>query len=248
MGKPTWPVFGPLSPDILEHGTLLLLHTNNILSRFQNKENPPTGTTEMLLKDIIAYLEKVREEPRQKEILEKVQKMSFNATQHQQRMEENFIIVKSSISNIFSAQVQTSKPPDATGVKTYASLFHHLHSPNLVPSNPLCPTINKDQEIVVRINNSEQKAILKDVSMDVILKNLNTCIDKMGGYCALRVIKRLPSGDFAVLTINNKEGEKLWSNTQWAGVLGSNARVVTRTYGIMINGVRVVDFDMTNKD
>lgn len=163
-------------------------------------------------------------------------------------MEKNFTIVKSSISNTFSAQAQASKPPDATGVKTYASLLHHLHSPNPVPSNPICPTINKDQEIVVHLNNSEQKAILKDVSTDVFLKDLNTCIDKMGGHCALRAIKRLPSGDFAVLTINNKEAEKLRSNTQWAGALGSNERVVTRTCGIMINGVRVADFDIINKD
>ncbi len=117
-----------------------------------------------------------------------------------------------------------------------------------MPSNPFRPTINKDQEIVVRLNSSEQKAILKDVSTDVILKDLNTCIDKMGGHCALRAIKRLPSGDFAVLTINNEEAEKLQSNTQWAGALESNARMVTRTYGIMINGVRVANFDMTNKD
>ncbi len=163
-------------------------------------------------------------------------------------MEENFTIVKSFISNTFSAQAQVSKPPDATGVKTYASLLYHLHSPNPMPLNPLRSTINKDQEIVVCLNSSEQKAILKDVSTDVILKDLNTYIDKMGGHCALRAIKRLPSGDFAVLTINNEEVEKLQSNIQWAGALESNARVVTQTYGIMINGVRVADFDMTNKD
>ncbi len=163
-------------------------------------------------------------------------------------MEENFTIVKSSISNTFSAQAQASKPPDATGVKTYVSLLHHLHSPNPVLSNPLCPTINKDQEIVVCLNSSEQKAIRQDVSTDVILKDLNTCINKMGEHRALRAIKRLPSEDFAVLTINNKEAKKLRSNTQWAETLGSNTRVVTWTYGIMINFVRVADFDMTNKD
>lgn len=117
-----------------------------------------------------------------------------------------------------------------------------------MPSNSLRSIINKDQEIVVCLNNSEQKAIFKDISTDVILKDLNTYINKMGGHCALRAIKRLPSGDFAVLTINNPEAEKLRSNTQWAGALRSNARVVTRIYGIMINGVRVVDFDMTHKD
>ncbi len=83
VGKPAWPVFVPLPPDMREHGTLLLLHTNNILSRVQNKENPPIGIMKTLLKDIIAFLKKAREESRQKEILEEVQKASFNATQHQ---------------------------------------------------------------------------------------------------------------------------------------------------------------------
>ena len=162
-------------------------------------------------------------------------------------MEENFTIVKSSISNAHIPQAQSSKSPNTTGIKTYASLLHNLHSPHPVPSNPIRPTINKDQEIVVRLNSSEQKAILKDVSTDIILKNLNTHIESMG-HRTLRAIKRLPSADFAVLTVNNEEAEKLRSNTRWAEVLGGNARVVTRTYGIMINGVKVEDFDMTNKD
>ncbi len=68
------------------------------------------------------------------------------------------------------------------------------------------------------------------------------------GHRTLRAIKELPSADFTVLTVNNKEAEKLRSNTRWAEVLGGNERVVTRTYGIMINGVKVEDFDMTNKD
>lgn len=34
----------------------------------------------ILLKDIIVFLKKTREEPRQKKILEEVQKESFNAT------------------------------------------------------------------------------------------------------------------------------------------------------------------------
>lgn len=78
--KLAWPAFSPLPPNILEHGILLLLHTNNILSQVQNKENLPIGTMKTLLKDIIAYFKKTKKKPRQKEILKKVQKMSFNAT------------------------------------------------------------------------------------------------------------------------------------------------------------------------
>lgn len=98
------------------------------------------------------------------------------------------------------------------------------------------------------LTTQSKKAILRDVSTDVILKDLNTCIEKMGARHTLRAIKRLPSGDFAVSTVNNKEAEKLRSNTQWAKALRSNARVVTRIYEIMINGVRVANFDMSNRD
>ncbi len=163
-------------------------------------------------------------------------------------MEENFTIVKSFISNAHIPQAQSSKSPNTTGTKkTYASLLHNLHFPHPVPSNPIRPTINKDQEIVVCLNSSEQKAILKVVSTDIILKDLNTRIESMGHY-TLKAVKRLPSEDFAVLTVNNKGAEKLRSDTRWTEVLQGNARVVTRTYGIMINAVKVEDFDMTNKD
>lgn len=80
VGKSVWPALGPLPQDLREHGTLLLLHTTSVLSRVQNQENPPLATTETLLNDVTAYLEKAKEEPRQKEILEAVQKISFNAT------------------------------------------------------------------------------------------------------------------------------------------------------------------------
>lgn len=70
----------------------------------------------------------------------------------------------------------------------------------------------------------------------------------MGAHCILKAIKKLPSENFAVLTINNKEVKKLQSNTQWTKALESNIKVVTWTYGIMINGVRVADLNMTNKD
>lgn len=84
--------------------------------------------------------------------------------------------------------------------------------------------------------------------MNIILNNLNTYINKMKGNYALKEIKRLFNEDFVVLTINNKELKKLRSNTKQVGALESNTKVVIQTYGIMINGVKIADFDMTNKD
>lgn len=161
IGKPAWPVLGSLTPNIREHGTLLLLHLNNILLRVQDKENPPLLMVETFLKDTIAYLEKAKEEPRQIEILEEVQKMSFNASQHQQRTEENFTIVKSSLSNTHISQSQSLKSPNRTATKTYASLLHNLHSSQPMPPNPTCPTTDKDLQLLFASIARNKKPFLK---------------------------------------------------------------------------------------
>ena len=112
---------------------------------------------------------------------------------------------------------------------------------------PAKPTINKEQEIIVRLNDQNQKAILKEVPTDIVRKDLNVRIESLG-YHPIRAVKRLPSGDIAVLTTNNDETKKLRNDDRWTSVLGSDARMVTRTYGIMINEVRVSEFDMGEKE
>lgn len=112
---------------------------------------------------------------------------------------------------------------------------------------PAKPTINKKQEIIVRLNDQSQKAALKDVTTGTIMKDLNVRIESLGHY-PIRAVKRLPSGDIAVLTVNNDTTDKLRSDNRWTSVLENDARMVTRTYGIMINGVRVTDFDMRKKE
>lgn len=112
---------------------------------------------------------------------------------------------------------------------------------------PTKPTINKEQKIIVRLNNKNQKAILKEVPTNTIKKDLNVRIESLG-YHRIRAVKRLSSGDIAVLTINNNATKKLRNNNRWTSVLGNDAWMVTRTYDIMINGVRVSEFDMGEKE
>lgn len=192
------------------------------------------------------YLQKAQEEPMQREILEAVQKISFNTTQHHHRVDKNFTIVKASIENQSMPLSSSSHFGNAIKPRSYTSLLQEI-SPTATSSIPPKPVINKDLEIVVRLNSPEQKIALKDVSTDVILQNLNTRIGKMG-QPPVRAIKRLPSGDFAILTVGSKEAEKLQTENGWTEILGKNARIVTKTYGLMINGVRIAAFNMANKD
>lgn len=116
-------------------------------------------------------------------------------------MEKNFTIIKSFIFNIFFALVQTLKVPDVTNIKTYANLLHYFYLSNLGTFNIFRFAINKDQKIVVHFNNSDQKIILKDVFTNIILKDLNTSINKIKKYCILKVIKRFLGRDFAYLQL-----------------------------------------------
>lgn len=164
-----------------------------------------------MLEDTIAYLEKTKKEPRQKKILETVQKAYFNAIHHQKHVEKDLTIVKSSIFNPQIFHIQSLKSSDMIGTKIYVSLLHHLRSLNLLPSIPPCLINKKNQEIAVRLNSKEQKATLPYVSTKVLLKDLNIRIESKR-YCNLRAVKRFSSGDFAILTVNNKEVKKLQSN------------------------------------
>lgn len=45
--------------------------------------------------------------------------------------------------------------------------------------------------------------------MNVILKDLNTYSNKIESYYILKVIKKVPSKNFAILIMNNKKAKKL---------------------------------------
>ena len=150
------------------------------------------------------------------------------------------MVIKSTV-NIcpsFSSTSSSSNLPDS---KNYASMLQESTSQTLFLLTK--PTINKEQEIIVCLNDQNQKTIFREVSINTIMKNLNVCIESLE-YHLIRAIKQLPSGDIGVLTLNNDATNKLCNDYRWMSVLGSDVQIVIRTYGIMINEIRVSDFDM----
>lgn len=85
VGKNVWPSFGPSPSHIREHGTLLLVHTTAMLLKVQNKESPPLSVVETLLKETSSFLERIKKEPMQKEILDAVQKLAFSTDAHHRK-------------------------------------------------------------------------------------------------------------------------------------------------------------------
>lgn len=215
-----------------------------MLLKVQNKKSLPLSVVETLLEEMSSFLERMREEFMQKEILDAVQKLAFSSNTYHRKIDQDLTVIQSNVSNI-----RPNSPPTLPSIlsdsRSYASMLQ-ANNPQttLLPTKP---TINKEQKIIVHLNNQNQKAILKEVPTNTIKKDLNVWIKSLR-YHQIRVVKRFSSGDIAVLTINNNAIKKLHNNNRWTSVLENDGWMVTRTYDIMINGVQVSKFDIGEKE
>lgn len=87
VGKNVWPSLGPLRSHIRVHGTLLLMHTIVMLLKVQNKKSLPLSVVETLLKEMSSFLERMKEEFMQKEILDAVQKLAFSSNAYHRKVD-----------------------------------------------------------------------------------------------------------------------------------------------------------------
>lgn len=88
---------------------------------------------------------------------------------------------------------------------------------------------------------------MKEVATKIIRKNLNICIESVK-YHSIKALKQLSNNDIAVFTININETKKLLNNNRLTLVLESDVRMITRIYGIMINRLGVLEFDIGEKE
>lgn len=66
-------------------------------------------------------------------------------------------------------------------------------------------------------------------------------------YWILRIVKRLLNRDFVILKINNEDTKRLGNNNHLVEVLGDNIKMIIKIYNIIINGVKIKDFEIINK-
>ena len=123
MGKNVWPSFGPPPSHIREYDTLFLVHTTAILLMVQNKESPPLSVVETLLKKMSSFLERIKEELMQKEILYAVQKLAFSTHAYHRKVEQDLTVIKSIVNNIRPSFSSTFLPSNLPGSRSYASIL-----------------------------------------------------------------------------------------------------------------------------
>lgn len=133
-----------------------------------------------------SFLEQIKKKSMQKKVFNVVQKLVFSTDMHYQKIDQDLIVIKLIISNIYPSFFPISLLSNYPNSRNYVSILQKstLQTPLLLAK----PIISKKQEIIICLNNQNQKVILKEISINIIIKNLNVCIESLG-YHLIRVVK-----------------------------------------------------------
>ena len=216
MKKDLWPPIGHNAPNSLQkHGILMFVDVKQMLARVQkDNETPPQGVIEQLLNAVITYVERVKNGFTSGHLLSAIDKLAAIVGRNHETIEKNTTVIRKAITDIFFSSFSISLALSGTRSWFFILFFSQGRIPIAASAIKLKPKLNKETEIVIRLNNKEKKQELNKQDAEIILKAINVKIAELQiTNKESRAIKQLQSGDYAVHTINEEEAEKLRRNT-----------------------------------
>jgi len=249
VGSNNWPSMGQQPPEnIHEHGTILHANTKSMLARVQKKDSMPMAVTELWLSEVIRYMELTKNLPMQTDVMDALDKLTTKISSSHEKLEEDTTIIRKTITE-FSLPSSSSSVYSKNSSQSWSSVVSSGVASKASTIMKPKPTINKNTEIIVRLNDSEQKQVLQKVPSQDIVEDINARIMQLETATkGIRAIKKLPSGDIAVHTVNEEEADKLRSNSAWTAVLGKKAKAVVQSYAIIVTGIETEEWDLRSEE
>lgn len=220
----------------VEHATQIIAEATALLELDNNKRvKIPTQSLDSFLNSILTFAKKTREQPSAQEIVGKLNNL--------QPIVDDITLIKNAVNNTTAPPI-TNTPNAAAQIASWADVVR-----SSTPSYPSTPnsraTTNasvRDREVVVKLD-ANAAAILRKVSPEEICKRVNEAMDARVSLLGKgpRVIsaKQLKSGDVVLHTATTAKADTLkGSEEEWAKILGTTARVIRPTFGVIVHGVR----------
>ncbi|PKX94821.1 uncharacterized protein P174DRAFT_502333 [Aspergillus novofumigatus IBT 16806] len=195
----------------------------------------PAPSLDAFLNSVINLAKKTREQPSGQEILGKLNSL--------QPIIEDITLIKNAVNNALASHAPVA-PNAATRIASWADVVR-----SGTPSYPSTPNSRasttasvKDRETVVKLE-ANAAAVLRQVSSEDLCKRVNDAlgsrINLLGKAPKVIAAKQLKSGDVVLHTATTAEADTLKdTEEEWVKVLGTSARVVRPTYGVIVHGVR----------
>lgn len=213
-----WPQLGVQPQNLNEHATQLIAEATALLALDRGQRPKlPDRPSESFINSVQTYARKTREQPSSHEILEDITLIK-NAVNHT-------VTQPSARIPTWAEKVRSGGPPS--------------HPPTPPISSP-STAVSKDREIIIKLDSPESTTLYRQKTPEELRTKINDIL-RQSPNCRARVVaaKQLKSGDISVYTANTADANSLKEKSEvWVKALGSRARVLKPTYGVLVHGVR----------
>jgi hypothetical protein len=215
--KKTLPQLGKKADTYSEQATVTLDEINQILAMDTNCK-VTIGSIIPLLEASKAYIHKSREQPSNKEVIDQI--------------------------TIIKSMVQNTQPPGASA-KTWANIA-------ATPITSTHRTPERAKQVTVKITDPVSIGVLRSTSEKDLKQRITTAILSNPATSHLSkdiaAVRQLKSGDITIYTSTETGAKSLTEDTNgWESALGTNSKIIHRTYGVMVHGVPTRGTDIGNQ-
>lgn len=245
-GKANWPQWDHEHHDLKEHAIMLKLSMDTMLKLMDEGHRPPNDEVAAALRAAMGFADKATKEPKLQTVLDEVRKLAIESNNRETDINEKITHIKHQATSLGSTPSIASYASVLGRSSTASSTTGGAPLPILPPAMPKQgqSPYNKQNEIVIKLQDQTASKALEGKTTAEMTTIVNGYIQSTDiSRKLIRTARRLPSGDIYIIAANEKEAAALREHKDWVEKLSSNARVVTKTYGILLHGVRFEAID-----
>lgn len=222
---------------------MLKLSIDAMLGLMDEGHRPPNDEVAVALRAAAGFIGRATKEPKIQTVLDEVRKLAIESNDRDTDMNEKITHIKHQAASIGSASSSIASYASVLGRSSSTSSSTTGGVPLPIPP-PAMPKqgqsqYNKQNEIVVKLQDETASKALEGKTPAEMTAIVNGHIKSMDTTRKpIRTARRLGSGDVYILAANEEETAALREHKEWMGRLSSNARAVTKTYGLLLHGVR----------
>jgi hypothetical protein len=220
--------------NLHEHATQLIAEATALrtLEKGQ-RQKLPDQLFESFLNSIETFARKTRDASSPHEILDKLNQIHHIA---KTSITDDITYIKNAVSHATTTQ-------SGTGSLTWADRVRMGGMPAqpLAARPPTTQPSSKEREIIVKLRNQDSASVLRQKTPEDIRKRINDVLQANDAENPIHIVaaKQLKSGDIAIHAANITDADKLREDSgHWPQILGSEARILKPTYGVLVHGVR----------
>ncbi len=243
LNKASWPLWDHEHHDFKEHAIMLKLSMQTMLKMIDEDQRPGKQEVVAALRAATVFAERAIEEPKIQTVLDEVRKLAIDSSTRDHDMEEKITHIKHQAASLGSSPAVS-----------YASILgRSSNAPSTTAGVPIMPPAmpkqgqtpyNKLNEIIVKLQDETANKALEGKTPSEMTALVNNFIKSTEPTRKpIRAARRLGSGDICIMAANEEEAIALREHKEWMSKLSSNARAVTKTFGLLLHGVRIDAID-----